>query len=163
MREKTSNTRSGALLDGRNPAPWNFLVDLSRQQLAISAELTSAICCGSEALRRIQQDTAHQASTRYETRAQKLSTSCQPAELMAMQSELLRADLQSAGQYWQQLVAAGLQTQWEMMGSVSHMLDSEKNGGIKSALQAIQTNIAPMASSFYVPSPGTVDDQHRDS
>jgi hypothetical protein len=163
MREKTSNTRSGALQEGSNQAPWNLLVDLSRQQLATSAELVSAIYRGSEALRKIQQDTAHQASTRYETLVQKLSAPCQPADLMALQSELLRVDLQSAGQYWQQLVAAGLQTQREMMGSMSHMLDSDKNGGVKSALQAIQTIIPPMASSFYVPSPGTVDDQHRDS
>lgn len=163
MREKPSNMRSGALQEGSNPAPWNLLVDLSRQQLAMSAELACAMFRGSEALRKIQQDTAHQASTRYETLAQKLSASCQPADLMALQSELLRVDLLSAGQYWQQLVAAGLQTQKEMMGSVSQMLDSEKNSGVKSALQAIQTIIPPMASSFYVASPGTVDDQHLDS
>ena len=152
MSDSNSSTSSSSTQEspGNNQAPWNSLADLGRQQFAMCAEMTSAMYRGSEALRKIQQKTAHQASARHEAAAQQLRASGQPNDLLALQSELLRADLQSAGQYWQQFAEVALQTQREMMGSVSHMMhDSEKNDGVTSALQAFQAAIQPMATSYF--------------
>jgi hypothetical protein len=104
-------------------------------------------------MRKVQQQAAHQASEHYATAAQKLRVACQPADLLAVQSELLRFDLQEASQYWQQLVTAALQAQTEMMTTASHMLDSEAGGGVKSAIEAMQAAIPPMATSFFATRP----------
>lgn len=162
MSEKNSSASSPSTQEsaGNMQVPWNLLADLGRQQLAMKAEMTSALCRGIEAVRRIQQETAQQASARHGEVVQKLKGSCQPADLLALQSELLRLDLQSAGQYWQQLAVVALQTQKEMMGSMSHMLSRENGGGVKSAMQALQSVIPPMASSFYVLSHNSESEHH---
>lgn len=162
MSERNSSTSSSSTQEsaGTPQVPWNFLADLGRQQLAMKAQMTSALYRGSEAVRRIQQETAQQASARHGAVAEKLNGSCQPADLLAIQSELLRLDLQSAGQYWQQLAVVALQTQKEMMGCLNPMLGSENGGGVKSAFEAFQAVIPPMASSFYVLSPNSTNEQH---
>lgn len=139
-----ASSREAANSAGSEPAsPWNFLADLNRRQLALAAESMSALCRGSEALRGIQQDAAHEASVRHADMAQKLLEPCQPADLMSMQSELLRFGLQSASRYWQQLATQMMQTQVDMMSSVSHLLDSEKGGRAQ----------LPLASSFFMLDP----------
>lgn len=127
----------------------NIVADLGRHQLALAVEGTSALCRGSEALRKIQQEAAHEASAFHEEVAKKLFRYCQPAELMAIQSELLRFSLQSAGKYWQQIAAQAMQTQVEMMKSVSHVLESEKDTGMKSPLEAFQTAMPSLAHTFF--------------
>lgn len=127
----------------------NFFADFGRHQLALAVESISALCRGSEALRKIQQEAAHEASIFHEEAAQKLCTPCQPTELMAIQSELLRFTLENAGRYWQQIAAQAMQTQVEMMRSVSHVLEIEKDTGMKSPLEAFQAAMPPLASSFF--------------
>lgn len=163
IKERNSSVTSSVAKQAAGNAllPWNMLADLGRQQLAIHAEMRSAFYLGSEAMRTIQQDTAHEASARHGAAAQKLNGSCEPADLLAIQTELLRVDLQSAGKYWQQLAAVALQTQREMMGSMSHLLDGENGGGVKSALKAFQTVIPPMATSYFFASPNSENEQYR--
>lgn len=163
MTAKTSSIASTRNAPGNNPTPWNFLADLGRQQLAMMAESTSAMYRGREALRAIQQQTAHEASIRHAEAAKKLLAPCEPADMLAIQSELLRSDLQCAAQYWQQLAAAMLNAPIEMMASVSHTLDGEADGGVKAALKAFQAAIPPMANSFFVIRPDGADEQQRDA
>ena len=166
MNERTSRpspTSSRAHEDaGNDRTPWNFLADIGRQQLAVATKITSAMYRGSENLRKIQQETAHQASVRHGEAAEKLFGPCQPSDLLPIQSELLRGDLQSAGQYWQQLMAAAMQTQGEMVASMSRiMLDSQKGGGVKSALDVFQATIPALASSFFVTGFNRQDEQQQ--
>ena len=112
-------------------SPWGMFADLGRKQLAMATESASAMFRGSEAMRKIQQAAAHQASARHQAAEQKLHGDCTPADLMAIQSALLRDDMQEAAQYWQQLTAAALQTQFEMMGCVNRALN---NGGSEGGL-----------------------------
>ncbi len=132
MRAKTSlpvpsreNTAMGA-------SPASFLADLGRQQLAVAADAACAL----------QHQAAHEASLRHQAAAQKLHGNCEPADLMAIQSDLLSFDLQGATQYWQQITAAALQSQVEMMASATHLLDSEQGGALKSAMESFQAAIA---------------------
>lgn len=118
---------------------------------------------GIENFRRIQQETAHQASVRHGDAAEKLFGPCQPSDLLPIQAELLRGDLQSAGQYWQQLMAAAMETQREMVASMGRMLDSEKGGGVKSALDVFQATIPALASSFFVTGSNRQSEQQHDA
>lgn len=129
--------------------PPNILSELGRHHLALVVDGTTVMCRGSEALRKIQQNAAHEASVFHEETAQRLFVSCQPAELMAIQSELLRFVVQSAGKYWQQVAANAMQTQVEMIKSVTHVLEREKDTGTKSPMEVLQSAMPPLASSFF--------------
>lgn len=129
---------------GGELAAWNFLSEVGRQQLAMVTQSASALYRGNETLRKIQQETAHEASVRHAQAARKLLTPCQPADLMTIQSELLRTDMHSASQYWGQLAAATLKTQREMITSMGHLLDSESDTSMKSALQVFEAALPAM-------------------
>jgi hypothetical protein len=120
---------------------FNTAADLGRQQAVVAAESACALFRGFEAMRKIQEEAAHEASQRHADAAQKLRGSCQPADLMAVQSELLRFDFDAAGRYWQQLAAAALEMQTEIMGCASHLIDSETMLEGSSALDAMQFRI----------------------
>lgn len=139
---------------GSELAAWNFFSEIGRQQLAMITESASALYRGNETLRKIQQETAHAASVRHGEAAHKLLSPSQPADLMAIQSELLHTNVQSATQYWQQLAAATMKAQKEMMTSMSHLLDSESDTRMVSALQVVEAAMPAMAMAnrFLVPS-----------
>lgn len=122
--------------------PQNFVADLGRQQLAVATDAACAMFRGSEAIRAIQRQAAHEASLRHQAAAQKLHDGCAPADLLAIQSELLRFDLQGATQYWQQITTVVLQSQIEMMASAGHLLTHGQNGGWTSTLENFQAAFA---------------------
>lgn len=142
MSTKASRQASPHEAGSAGSAPWNLLADLGRQQFALATENASALFRGSEAVRKIQQEAAHEALLRHEAVAQKLRAGCEPGDLLALQSDLLRFDLQGATQYWQQLAAAAFQTQVEMMGCASRVLGTESGSGFKPALEAWQSVFA---------------------
>lgn len=160
MSAKTSRPASSRETAGHGMALPDFLADLGRQQLAIATDAACAMFRGSEAVRRIQQQAAQQASLRHEAAAQKLHGTCEPADLFAIQSDLLRFDLQEATHYWQQLAAAALQSQIEMMASASHLLDGQRGGGLKPVLDAIQAAI-PTANGFFAGKPDNAAERPR--
>ena len=95
---------------------WN---DVPRQQMAAAAQANCALFRGFETIRGIQQKTAHQALVHRRAIAEKLREPCHPMDLVAMQAELVRFDLQGAAMYWQQLATAVLEMQREMLGNAS--------------------------------------------
>lgn len=127
----------------------NIFSELGRHQLALAVESTMALCRGSEGLRKIQQEAAHEASVFHEETAQKLFGPCQVAELMETQVEIVRFTLQSAGKYWQQVTAHAMQTQIEMMSIATDVRENEKNAGVKSPLEVFQSAIPSLADSLF--------------
>ena len=150
LRKPGRSSAAPALTSGLDS--WHVLTELGRQQMAAATLSTSALCRGSETLRKVQQEMAHEASLRHAQAAKKLASPCQPTDMIELQSELLRSNMQSATQYWQQLLEVALQTQREMMESMVGLLDSKSDGGMKSAMEAFQSIIPPMATSFFAPS-----------
>jgi hypothetical protein len=120
----------------KEPASSNFLTDFSRQQLSVATDASCAMFRGFEAMRKIQDQAVHDVSARHEAVAQKLNGASQPADLMSIQAGLMRDDLESATQYWQQLAATALEMQTEMMGCATHLVDSEKALETASAMEA---------------------------
>ncbi|MDQ3061195.1 MAG: phasin family protein [Pseudomonadota bacterium] len=133
---------------GSELASWSLLPDFNRQQLAMATEIACTLFRSSEAMRKIQQEAAHHASLRHEAAMQKLRANCTPVELMAIQTDLLRFDLEKASQYWQQLAALALQTQVEIITTTSHVHDSEAGNSLKSTLSAFQATL-PLINGFF--------------
>lgn len=107
------------------PMPWLWAADFSRQQSAVAAEGAAAVVRGLEAMRRIQEETARQVMQRPLVAMEKLRTASQPVELFAVQAELLRTDMETATRYWQQLTAAAMEMNSEVLASTAHLVDAD--------------------------------------
>lgn len=149
MNAKVPNLSSNDI----SQAPWSFLTELGRQQLALATESIGAMYRSREVVRAVQQQAAHEASVRHAETASKLRAPCAPGDFLALQSELIRGNLQGAGQYWQQLSDLAMQTQLEMMARMSHALDGEAGIGVKSVLQAFQAATPPLLKRFFALAP----------
>jgi hypothetical protein len=119
-----------------------MLADAGRQQMALAASTAAILFRGSEEIRYIQQQAAQQATERHETLAQKLRGNCTPAELLAMQADLLNFDLQGSAKYWQAIAAAMLKTEVELMACVTHVADTRPGEALKPALEAWKAALA---------------------
>ena len=127
MNAKVPNMLTG----GAAQAPWNLLTEFGRQQLAVAAQNASALYRAREVVGAVQQQAAHEASVRHAETAKSLRAPCEPGSVLSLQSALARDNLLSAGRYWQQLLDLSLQTQLEMMASMSHLFDRAAGVALK--------------------------------
>ena len=143
---------STSQVSGSKQASWSLLTDVSREQLAVFTEVASTLFRNSETMRKIQQQAAHHASLRHEAATKKLRANCTLADLLRIQSELLRFDTAGASQYWQQLAAVAQQTQVEIMTCTSHINNSQVGNNLQSTLNAFQTTL-PLVNVFLPAAP----------
>jgi hypothetical protein len=120
----TQIPRSSGQTDTRT-ATGNSVADFGRQQAIVANESAHAMFRGFEAMRKIQEEVAHEASQKHAAAAQRLRGDCSPAEMMAVQSDLLRFDFDASVRYWQELATAALEMQTEIMGCTTHLLNSD--------------------------------------
>lgn len=119
------NSRATATDDsGALPAPLALLADLPRRQMALATQSASALFRGSEALRKIQQQAAHRASVHHEEAVERLREPCDFNDLLSIQADLLRFNLQEMTQYWQQVASAALKVQVDMVGTAGEAADN---------------------------------------
>lgn len=107
------------------PVPFNLASDYGQQQIAVVTESADALFRGFEAMRRIQEQANNRTMMYHAAALEKLKHTSDPAQLMAVQSELLGLDTESATRYWQELAAATLEMQTQMLSCCSHLVDSE--------------------------------------
>lgn len=119
-------------------SPLKMMADLPQRQLAMLSQSASAWYRGSEAVRQIQQQAAKRASLQHEQAAQRLRGSRDFGELMAVQADLLRFNLQESAHYWQQMATALLKAQSEMISGAGAILDP----GTEPTLDALQRAFA---------------------
>jgi len=127
----------------------NLLTDLPRRQMALLSQSASAIYRGSEAVRQIQQQAAQRAAEHHQEAMEKLRGTRDFNEVMAIQAELLRYNLQESAQYWQQLTSAVLKLQAEMISGAGQMDDPGAEptlGGLQRAFAATLNGEAPEAA-----------------
>ena len=121
-----STRKPSAIADPAMPgANLAALNDLPRQQLAVCTEACCAMFRGFEAVRRVQQKTAHQALAHHQAIAEKLKESCHPMDVAAMQADMVLFDMQGATLYWQQLASAIFEMQRELLGSAASAAQTE--------------------------------------
>ena len=105
---------------------WSGVLDLPRQQSAAATHAACAMFSGFEALRKIQEDAAHQALKHHSEAAERLQGSCGPLDVFSVQMDLARFDVGAAATYWQQIAAAALQMQARMAACSWELVDSDK-------------------------------------
>lgn len=108
---QAASTSSAATLDP--------MAELSRHQVSAGVQARCALFRGFETIRGIQERAAHEALAEYQKAAGKLARPGSMFDLLAVQAELLRFDAQRAALYWQQLGAAALEMQRQIMGAIA--------------------------------------------
>lgn len=115
-------------------------------------EAACAFFRSSEAMHRIQQQTAHQLRLRHESATHQLHAGCTSANLLDIPSELLNFDVARASQCWQQLATLALQTQLELITSASHLHDCPASDTLRATLSTCQTAL-PLVNGFFPSKP----------
>jgi hypothetical protein len=104
---------------------WNALSPVGSEPWAAAADCATAMFQGFEAMRKVQEHTAHEAARHHASAADRLKNGCGAAEIAAIQGDLLRFDFETAAQYWQQLVTTGVETQMRMLGAWGGAINSD--------------------------------------
>ncbi len=136
--QRASSTSGSAT----NLAPFNLLAELPRRQAALVTQTATALFRGSESMRKIQQQTAHRATLQHQEVAARLQGPCDFNELLAIQTELLRFNMQEVAQYWQQLATAVFKIQADMVsGAGEIVLDSAGEPTLDSLQRAFEASL----------------------
>jgi hypothetical protein len=105
-------------------APAAF-ADAQRQQMTVAGEAAGAMLRGVEAIRQIQERSALEAVERHSKAARHWAAATDPAALLLAHANLLREDLEAAGQYWQEMAASALETQCEIAACCAQLVESD--------------------------------------
>jgi hypothetical protein len=104
----------------------DLVADFGREQLALAMDASGALLRNVQAIRTIQQQAAHEASMRHRSAARDLRARCDAVDLFAVPVALLQGELAAATRYWQDLAAAALEAQTEIVGSAcAHLFDAQ--------------------------------------
>jgi hypothetical protein len=141
MNAKNSRTTQIQHMNSAQNVPTKIFSDVARQQLALSNDAACALFRGSEAVRKLQQQAAHMALARHETAATRLREVHAPGDVMSIQSDLVRFDMEGAMQYWQQLIATVVQAQADMVSCARQAFVSSSQDGAQSAWQTWQSMV----------------------
>jgi len=140
--------------------PWNMFADFGRQQMAVATEGAGILFRGFETMRKIQEKAAHEAGAQHQAAAEKLKKSCTPNDLLAIQSDLMRFDAESATLYWQQLGAAAMEMQTALLGCATQMADTESLLEAASAFDHIESAV-PGLERMFTPKPNGLARKRR--
>ena len=113
------NTRTKAV------TPATPFADVQRQQAIVAGEAAGILFGGAEAIRKIQERSAHEAVARHSAAAGAYTSAADPAQLLLAQAKLMREDLDAAAKSWQEIAAAALEMQFEIAACCTHLVESE--------------------------------------
>lgn len=147
------STRKTAGAAAQAPAPAAALGDWHRHGLAAGTRAACAVFRGFEAMRRVQLQAAREALARHEAAAGQLAQPRQPADLLALQAELARYDLQGAALYWQQLGAAMVAMQRDLLAGVAQSAQEAQAATADTAGPQAGASLAGLAPFFNVQPP----------
>lgn len=113
--------------------------DLGREQMALACEASSALWRGFETMRVVQQRAVHECSQRHQAAARQLGRTANASDLMVIPLTLLQQDLQGASRCWQDLAAAALETQTEMVEcALAHAVQADQAIEAVAALEHLE-------------------------
>lgn len=124
----TKQIRTKASAEGASvPAvpSWDWALDFGRQQVAVASESAATLFRGLDAMRRIQEQAAREATEHHAALAARMGGRYTPAELMLLQGELLRYDMEAVARCWQQLAGAALELTTELCACSAQLVDTE--------------------------------------
>lgn len=108
-----------------SPAVWDWGAQFAQQQFAAGTEGAATLVRGFETMRKIQAQATQQAVQRHAAAKRELGESPRPGDAFAVQTELLRADLEDAARCWQQLVGEALEVGNELLACSTRMVSTE--------------------------------------
>ncbi|MBC7993668.1 MAG: phasin family protein [Rhizobacter sp.] len=116
MASKTQKSGNGRTpVDKVEASTPDAALAFSQDQLQALIALSDVVFKGAEEIRRCQMQAAHQARLRHEKAQADVARAGNANELLNLQAELLRFDMESSGKYWQQLAAICAATQADAM------------------------------------------------
>jgi hypothetical protein len=129
MNRKATQAERVHAHDARSVAPSEtsaaWIADFGRQQLAVAAAGSQAVLRGIEAMRKIQEQTAREVTREHAAVAEQLRGNIPPGQVLQVQGELLRKDLVQASAFWQQMAAAAMEMNSEILGCTVQLVDTE--------------------------------------
>jgi hypothetical protein len=140
----TRSPRTSATHEPAQPGigAFGLFADLPRRQLALMTHSATALFRGSEDMRRIQQQTAQRATEHHEEAAERLRGQCDFNDLLAIQADLVRFDVQEAMRYWQQLANAAFKLQADMVTSAGEaVLEGASEPSLDSLQRAFEATL----------------------
>lgn len=117
----------------------DLMTDSGREQVALCMDAWAAMFRGFEAMRAIGQRAAQETSARHQAAAHRLGHRAGASELLALPWTIWQDDLAGATRYWQEVAAAALEAQTEVLGcACSHVFDSESALHGVAAMEALE-------------------------
>lgn len=134
------------------PAPAEGWVGLTRDQLELALQATTAWLRSMEALRKVQWDMTHLAVQRHRELQRRLHEATELSDLAALQVELMRFDSAAALRSAQELYDAALHSATEAFEGARTSIDASHNDGLMTWLQALssalRTGVKPLDDAF---------------
>ena len=121
-RKNTPSHRAPATASSVAPARAD---DLGGQQFAVALESGAVLLRGLQAMRDIQLHAARHATDRHAAAAGRLRALSPPNERLAVQTELLRGNVEDATRCWQQLVGEAMEIQGELLACATRLVNTE--------------------------------------
>jgi hypothetical protein len=125
MTVKSPPRRASAPAASASPLAWNWAAELALQQFAAGTEGGALLYRGCEAMRRIQEQAVQQALHRHAAATRDLGAAPRPADALALQSELLRGDMEDAARCWQQLVGQAMEVGNELAACATRLVNTD--------------------------------------
>ena len=117
----------------------DLMTDSGREQFAMCLDAWGAMFRGLEAMRAIGQRTSRETSERHQAAGRRWRQAVGAGEWMALPWSIWQDDLAGATRYWQELTAAALEAQTQMLGcACGHVFDSESALHGAAAMEALE-------------------------
>jgi hypothetical protein len=107
------------------PAASSRGAELAQQPFAAGGEAAALLLRGFETMRKIQEQASQQTLARHAAAVRSLGASAHPVEAFAVQSELLRGDLQDAARCWQNLFGEAVEVGNELMACSARLVNTD--------------------------------------
>jgi hypothetical protein len=114
-------------------------VGMTRDQLEVLMQSTSAWLRGIEAVRKVQLDMTHLAAEQHQELAQRLRAVRDLPDLIALEVEMMRFDSAAAMRSTQELYDATLRSANQAFESARTAVDANHNDGLKAWMQSFQS------------------------
>lgn len=112
--------------------------DLWRQELVAAADMMSAMFESFEALREMQARTAREAAALHQSAARRLAQAA-PTDVISLEAELGKFDLEQGARYWTELASITLQSQVKLGQCAMRMLGTRTVNPLQSAFDVWQS------------------------
>lgn len=113
---------AAAAAAGRAEGAADAALTYTQDQLQALIALADVMFKGAEEMRRCQMQAAHEARLRHEKAQAEVAHASSAGDLLGVQNELMRFDLEAAGKYWQQLASIVASAQSEAMNLLTRSL-----------------------------------------